>query len=143
LDSTSAWPLLKTSARIPYILVTTSPFLGVRVISRVTPLPWNGPSGSVFWGPFSIRDQTTPISEWDGKPESLKELDADSVLMIQIKQFWIEGSGAAFRTNAKTSINLVIHLGVKKEGKVFSKNVEVNREATLSRLTPRDGKNLQ
>jgi uncharacterized lipoprotein YajG len=76
------------------------------------------------------------MSDWDGKPESLKELDTDSALMIEIKQFWIEGTGAAFRTNVKTSIHLVIHLGVKKEGKVFSKDVEVNREATLSRLTP-------
>jgi hypothetical protein len=85
---------------------------------------------------FQYGIKTTSISDWDGKPESLKELDTDSVLMIEIKQFWIEGSGAAFRTNAKTSINLVIHLGVKKEGKVFSKNVEVNREVTLPRLTP-------
>jgi hypothetical protein len=85
---------------------------------------------------FQFGIKTTPISDWDGEPESLKELDPDSVLMIQIKQFWIEGSGAAFRTNVKTSIHLVLHLGVKKEGKVFSKDVEVNREATLSRLTP-------
>jgi len=80
--------------------------------------------------------KTTSISGWDGKPASLKELDADSILMIQIKQFWIEGSGAAFRTSTKTSIHLVIHLGVKKEEKVFLKNVEVNREDTLPRLTP-------
>jgi hypothetical protein len=79
--------------------------------------------------------KTTSISDWDGKPEALKDLETDSVLMIQIKQFWIEGRGAAFRTNAKTSIHLVIHLGVKREGKVFSKNVEVNREVTLPRLT--------
>jgi hypothetical protein len=85
---------------------------------------------------FQLGIKTTPISDWDGKPESLEELDTDSVLMIEIKQFWIEGSGAAFRTNVKTSIHLVLHLGVKKEGKVFSKDVEVNREATLSRLTP-------
>ena len=84
---------------------------------------------------FQYGIKTTPISDWDGKPDSLKELETDSVLMIQIKRFWIEGSGAAFRTNAKTSIHLVIHLGVKKEGKVFSKNVEVNREVTLPRLT--------
>ena len=36
----------------------------------------------------------------------------------------------------KTSIHFVIHLGVKKEGKVFTKNVEVEKEATLPRLTP-------
>ncbi len=80
--------------------------------------------------------KTTSVPEWDGSPESLKELETDSVLMIEIKRFWIEGSGAAFRTSVKTSIHLLIHLGVKKEGKVFSKNVEVNRETTVRRLTP-------
>lgn len=85
---------------------------------------------------FKSGIKITPISDWDEKPESLREMGTDSVLMIEIKQFWIEGSGAAFRTNAKTSVQLAIHLGVKKEGKVFSKNVEVNREVTLARLTP-------
>jgi hypothetical protein len=85
---------------------------------------------------FKSGIKTTPISDWDGEPESLTALETDSVLMIEIKQFWIEGSGAAFRTNVKTSVHLAIHLGVKKEGKVFSKNVEVNREVTLARLTP-------
>jgi len=56
--------------------------------------------------------------------------------MIEIKRFWIEGSASLFRTNVKTSIHLVIHLGVKKEGKVFTKNVEVEKEATLPRITP-------
>jgi hypothetical protein len=84
---------------------------------------------------FRYGIKTTPISDWDGKPESLKDLEMDSVLMVQIKQFWIEGRGSAFRTNAKTSVHLVIHLGVKREGKVFSKNVEVSREVTLPRLT--------
>jgi len=85
---------------------------------------------------FQYGIKTTPISDWDGKPDVLKELETDSILMIEIKQFWMEGSGGAFRTSVKTSVHLVIHLGVKKEGKVFSKNVEVNREVTLARLTP-------
>jgi hypothetical protein len=112
-------------------------FFGSASYFKSDPSPLERAIQESLLGPlFQFGIKTTPISGWDGKPESLKDLDTDSVLMIQIKQFWIEGSGAAFRTNVKTSIHLVIHLGVKKEGKVFSKDVEVNREATLSRLTP-------
>jgi hypothetical protein len=112
-------------------------FFGTASYFKSDPSPLERAIRESLLGPlFQHGIKTTPISDWDGKPESLKELDTDSILMIQIKQFWIEGSGAAFRTNAKTSVHLVIHLGVKKEGKVFSKNVEVNREVTLPRLTP-------
>ena len=80
--------------------------------------------------------KTTSISNWDGKPESLKNMETDSVLMIEIKRFWTEGRAATFRTNVNTSIYLTIHLGVKKEGKIFSKKVYVNKEMTIARLTP-------
>jgi len=111
-------------------------FFGSASYFKSDPSPLERAIRESLLGPLSRYGiKTTPISDWDGKPDSLKELETDSVLMIQIKQFWIEGSGAPFRTNAKTSINLVIHLGVKKEGKVFSKSVEVNREVTLPRLT--------
>jgi len=112
-------------------------FFGSASYFKSDPSPLERAIRESLLGPlFQYGIKTTPISDWDGKPESLKELDVDSVLMIEIKRFWIEGTGAAFRTNAKTSIHLVIHLGVKKEGKVFSKAVEVNREVTLARLTP-------
>jgi len=80
--------------------------------------------------------KTVSIANWDESPESLKNMEADSILMIHIKKFWTEGKASLFRTNAKTMIQLVIHLGVKKEGKVFTKNVEVEKEETLPRLTP-------
>ena len=80
--------------------------------------------------------KTVSLSKWDRKPESLKDMEPDSVLMIEIKKFWIEGKAVTFRTNADTSIRLVIHLGVKGEEKVFIKNVEVEKEVTLARLTP-------
>jgi hypothetical protein len=80
--------------------------------------------------------KTTFISDWDGKPESLKNLGMDSVLMIEIKRFWTEGRAAAFRTNVDTSIYLTIHLGVKKEGTIFSKKMYVDKKTTLARLTP-------
>lgn len=111
-------------------------FFGRASYFKSDPSPLERAIRESLLGPlFQYGVKTTPISDWDGRPESLKELETDSVLMIQIKQFWIEGSGAAFRTSAKTSLHLVIHLGVKKEGKVFSKTVEVNREVTLPRLT--------
>lgn len=80
--------------------------------------------------------KTVSLSNWDGRPEFLKNMEADSILMIEIKRFWTEGRAAPFRTEAKTSIELLIHLGVKKEGKVFTKKVEVEKETTVNRLTP-------
>ncbi len=76
------------------------------------------------------------IPSWDGEPESLKDMEADSVLMIEIKRFWSDGSGAPFRTNVRTVVQMVIHLGVKKEGKVFTRNVESEKEMTMARSTP-------
>ncbi len=76
------------------------------------------------------------ITNWDGRPESLKDIDADSVLMIEIKRFWTEGRASPFRTNVRTMVQLVIHLGVKKEGKVFTRNLEVEKEMTVARSTP-------
>ena len=80
--------------------------------------------------------KTVPVSNWDGRPESLKSLETDSILMIEIKRFWTEGRAVTFKTNVKTSIHFVIHLGVKKEGKVFTKNVTVEKEMTVFRLAP-------
>jgi len=76
------------------------------------------------------------VSNWDGTPESLKNIDTDSVLTIEIKKFWMEGMGSLFRTNIKTTVKLVIHLGVKNEGKVFTRNADVEKEITVSRSTP-------
>lgn len=80
--------------------------------------------------------QVVSVSSWDGTPESLKDIDADSVLTIEIKKFWSEGTGSLFRSNIKTTVQLVIHLGVKKEGKVATRNVEMEKEITVPRSTP-------
>jgi hypothetical protein len=80
--------------------------------------------------------KTIPLSSWDGQPESLKSVEADSVLMIEIKRFWADGKGSLFKTNVRTIAQLVIHLGVKKEGKVFTRNLEVEKEMTVARSTP-------
>ena len=63
-------------------------------------------------------------------------MEADSILMIEIKRFWTEGITAGHGTKMITSIYLVIHLGVKKEGKVFTRNVYVMKESTVAVFTP-------
>ncbi len=83
-----------------------------------------------------------PLSAWDGRPESLKTMESDSTLMIEIKKFWIEGRAEAFRTHVKAGIHFVIHLGVKKEGKVFTRNIEVEKDLTLARSTPEKVKEM-
>jgi len=80
--------------------------------------------------------KTIPIPHWDGTPESLKNIETDSIMMIEIKRFWTEGKASLFRTKMKTMVQFVIHLGVKKEGKVFTRNVEVEKEMTVARSTP-------
>jgi len=95
----------------------------------------------------AIRDSLSPffslhgikavsISNWDGKQESLKNIETDSILMIEIERFWTEGREVASRTNVNTSIYLVIHLGVKKEGRVFTQNFFVGKEIIVLKLTP-------
>jgi len=80
--------------------------------------------------------KTVPVSNWDGRPESLKDMETDSILMMEIKKFWTEGRAVPFKTNLKTSTYFVTHLGVKKEGKVFTRNVTVEKEMTVFRLAP-------
>jgi hypothetical protein len=80
--------------------------------------------------------KTIPVARGDHKPESLKNMETDSVLMIEIKRFWTEGKASLLGTKVKTVIQFVIHLGVKKEGKIFTRNVEVEKEMTVPRSTP-------
>jgi hypothetical protein len=39
-------------------------------------------------------------------------------------------------TDIKASIHLLIHLGVKKEGKVFTRSIQLERNMKDTRLTP-------
>ncbi len=80
--------------------------------------------------------KTIPVSDWDGEPKSLRDMETDSILMVEIKKFWTEGKVVTFKTDVKTSIHFVIHLGVKKEGKVFTRNVTVEKEMAVFSLAP-------
>ena len=80
--------------------------------------------------------KTVPIANWDGNPESLRDIETDSVLMIEIERFWTEGKAYPFRTTTKIGVRFLIHLGVKKEGKVYTRDVEMEKEITEARSTP-------
>ena len=86
---------------------------------------------------FSLHGiRTVPISNWGGKEESLKNIEADSILMIEGMRFWSEGTVRGQETNVNTSIYLMIRLGVKKEGKVFKRGVYTIKENSMVELTP-------
>jgi len=116
---------------------TYTPYQGVSSYFKSDPFPLEKAimeSLSPVLSRYGVK--TVPTANWDGKPESLKNIDADSILMIEIKKFWTDGRASLFKTSAKTMIHFVIHLGVKKESKVFTRNVEVEKEMTVARLTP-------
>jgi len=75
--------------------------------------------------------KTVSVSDWDGQPEALRNLETDSILSLEIKRFWTEAKGSLFKTHMVTKISFVIHLGVKKEGKVFTRSIELDREMTV------------
>jgi hypothetical protein len=77
------------------------------------------------------------VADWDGRPESLKNIETDSVLIIEMKRFWSEGKASTFKTRVKITVQFGIHLGVKEGGKVYTRNVEVEKEMTLVRSTPK------
>jgi len=82
--------------------------------------------------------KTVSVSEWSGKQESMKNIEADSILAVEIKRFWMEGITTRAKTKMNTSVYLVIHLGVKKVGKVFTRNVFIAKERAIARLTPEE-----
>lgn len=82
--------------------------------------------------------ETIPILGWDGKPESMKKMNVDSILMIVIKKFWVEGRVVSLRTRMHASIHLIFYLGIKKLDKVFIQNVFVEKNRTFSMLGSQD-----
>jgi hypothetical protein len=80
--------------------------------------------------------RTEEAEAWDGSPESLRTIPTDSVLRIDIKRFWSEGKAEPFSTVVRTSVQLVLHLGIKKEGRVYTRTVELDRDHTVFRSTP-------
>jgi hypothetical protein len=80
--------------------------------------------------------ETVPIPAWDGKEESLKDMDVDSILRIEIKRFWAEGAIRRRGAGINTWIHLVFRLGVKTENRVFRRDMYTIKEDAVDRLTP-------
>jgi hypothetical protein len=113
------------------------PFQGLMTHFESNPVPLEKALQESLMDALSkVGMKVVSISNWDGTPNSLKNIDTDSVLMIEIKKFWTQGQASLFNTNIKTEIQLTIHLGVKNEGAVFTKNEEVEKEITVLRSTP-------
>ncbi len=120
-----------------YVGILT-PFQGVSSYFKSEPFPLEKAMRESLTEVLSGQGvKTVPVSNWDGEPGSLKNIETDSVLTIEIKKFWIEGrENVPFKANVKTSVHFVIHLGVKKEGKAFTRNVTVEKEMAVFRLAP-------
>lgn len=70
------------------------------------------------------------IPEWNLKPESLPEIDADMVVGGEIDRFWSQADSMAGRTTITTHLELAIYLGKPQEGRVLQQTVEIEREST-------------
>jgi len=129
-------PFKDTRTYTTYIGIHT-PILGLSGYYKSDPFPLERAiEDSISQALAHYGVKAVPIADWNGKPESLKDIAADSILMIQINKFWTEGRATPFGTTIKTSIQLVIHLGVKKENEVFTRNVDIEKEITVARSTP-------
>jgi len=119
-----------------YIGIHT-PYTGMPSHFRSDPFPLERALQEAIAEGLSRRGvRVDPVSAWDQSPESLKGLETDSVLTTDIDRFWIEGTSSLFKTNIKTIAQLAIHLGVKGEGRVYTKRVEFERETTVASLKP-------
>ena len=90
--------------------------------------------------PYGVKVVSVP--SWDGSPESLASLETDSILFIEIKKFWIKGHASLTGTKVQSSARMAFLLGVKKEGKVFTRNVELEREITMARFTAENAEEM-
>lgn len=75
--------------------------------------------------------KVVPMAEWKQDPDSLGNAETDSIMSLEIKQFWSEANASLFTPRILTRVSLVIHLGVKKEGKVFTRKVDFEKEMSF------------
>jgi hypothetical protein len=137
MGSTLAMAAFKDERRERFYIGTHTPLQGSPHHFKSSPVPLEEAIQDSLIQALSRQGiKTVPFRDWDGKPESLKDLETDSILQVQIKEFWTQGRATAVGTRIKTSIQLVIHLGVRQERKVYTRNVNVEKEVTVPRSTP-------
>lgn len=113
------------------------PLQGLATRFETLPMPFDRALQKAFGEALTWSGvKMVPVSTWDGTPESLKYVDADSVLAVEIKKFWTEGKAKLLGTDIVGRAQFVMHLGVKSEGKVFTRNIEVEKEVKVPASTP-------
>jgi hypothetical protein len=115
----------------------SSPFTGLSTYFKSEPLPIEKAiqvSLTRILPTYDIKPVAVPF--WDGKPESLNMTEVDSVLLIEIQKFWIEGKASIIQTKVRTSVGLLLHLGIPKDGRVYTRKLGSEREMSIYSLTP-------
>ncbi|RPJ02688.1 MAG: hypothetical protein EHM36_12130 [Deltaproteobacteria bacterium] len=85
---------------------------------------------------FGVKIVSVP--DWDGRVQTLKQQEPDSILKINVQRFWTEGKVSKGNNVISTSIYLTLHLGVKKQGKVFRRDFYIIKEKTIYEFTPEE-----
>ena len=74
--------------------------------------------------------------KWDGKEESLKSIETDSALMVEVERFWTEGTDTIGKPKTNTSIYLTVRLGIKREGRVVTRQIFTSKALILYPFSP-------
>jgi len=73
------------------------------------------------------------ISAWDPAPQNLKDLppEVDIAIAGRIEALEVEAQSSTFKTTLRYRVKLSAKLGLKAQGKVVTKNIEVRPEETV------------
>jgi len=76
------------------------------------------------------------ISTWDPNPQNLKDLppDVDIAIAGRIEALEVEAQSSTLKTTLRYRVKLSAKLGLKAQGKVVTKNIEVRPEETVMRF---------
>jgi hypothetical protein len=76
------------------------------------------------------------ISSWDPAPQNLKDLppEVDIAIAGRIEALEVEAQSSTLKTTLRYRVKLSAKLGLKAQGKVVTKNIEVRPEETVMRF---------
>lgn len=76
------------------------------------------------------------ISTWDPAPQNLKDLppEVDIAIAGRIEALEVEAQSSTLKTTLRYRVKLSAKLGLKAQGKVVTKNIEVRPEETVMRF---------
>jgi hypothetical protein len=76
------------------------------------------------------------ISTWDPAPQNLRDLppEVDIAIAGRIEALEVEAQSSTFKTTLRYRVKLSAKLGLKAQGKVVTKNIEVRPEETVMRF---------